>query len=333
MSRTGTLILGFLLLVLCGCSANGPVRGEDWLVTHLAMRLKWIPPGECEMGAAPGEVAWAEGPGGQGHSGWFPNEARERAVFRKGFWLGQTEVTVGQWRTFVEETGYETDAEKAGFAWGYDWKTTTMDNVPGACWHNPTYGMELADNHPVSCVSWNDAVAFCRWLTDREKAAGRLSWRLEYRLPGEAEWEYACRAGSGPARFWWGDDPVDGAGRLNAASDDIVNPAQPERRWNNPFSWSDGYGFISPVDAYGERGRNAFGLADMLGNLWEWCYDTYDPVSAHPRIFLKGHKLRLIRGGAFDDRPAFVRSAVRQAPAPGEANFARGFRVCLGPVP
>ncbi|HRZ11748.1 MAG TPA: SUMF1/EgtB/PvdO family nonheme iron enzyme [Kiritimatiellia bacterium] len=313
--------------------ASGVEPGQDHEIGELGIVMKWIPPGLCQVGSGPYEQEWTDGPEGQGNRKWFANEGPSLAYFESGFWLGQTEVTIEQWQMFVAGTGYVTDGERQGFAWGFDWQLKTLANVDGANWRQPTYGLPLRPDHPVSCVSWNDAMAFCEWLTAREAAAGRLPEGYEYRLPGDAEWEYACRGGQGDTRFWWGNSLAGGEGRLNAAGDDVVVPGDPAWRWNNPFPWSDGYGFIAPVDAYGERGRNGFGLADMLGNLWEWCYDGYDHHGAHARIYMKGTSNRLLRGGAFDDRPAFLRCAVRQAPAPEEANFARGFRVCLGSPP
>jgi formylglycine-generating enzyme required for sulfatase activity len=104
-------------------------------------------------------------------------------------------------------------------------------------------------------------MASCEWLNEREAKAGRLPTGYKVRLPAEAEWEYACRAGT-RTKFWWGETKEGGARRLN---------------WSGS---SDGFEFVSPVDHYGERGRNQFGLADMLGNVCEWCLDGYDEAGA-----------------------------------------------------
>lgn len=118
----------------------------------------------------------------------------------KPFYLGAYEVTVGEFRKFVEDSGYKTDAEKDGIdSWAFNTKTGKLEpegRKPEYTWRNP--GWEQTDDHPVVNVTWNDAVAFCEWLSRKEGAT--------YRLPTEAEWEYACRAGT-TTRFWSGDDP------------------------------------------------------------------------------------------------------------------------------
>lgn len=331
MKRSWTI--GFVVVLLAAEELRAVEPGQDAEVPGLSMVLKWIPPGLCHLGSDAAEREWTAGPEGQANRNWFPNEGRSWAYFQDGFWLQETELTVAQWEEFISAAGYITDGERKGSSWGYNWEKGALGTIPGANWRNPTYGIPQQPSHPVTCVSWNDATAFCDWLTAREAAAGRLPDGFEYRLPGDAEWEYACRGGRPDDFFWWGNGIEDGAGRINAASEDIVNPSDPAWRWNNPFPWSDGYGFISPVDTFGALGRNGYGLADMLGNVWEWCYDGYDPKGAHARIYTKSASNRLLRGGAFDDRPAFLRCAVRQAPEPDESNFARGFRVCLGPPP
>jgi len=259
---------------------------------------------------------------------WFVDEGLQPrpVVFKRGFWMGRTEVTRGQWRQFVEATGYVSEAERKGEAWGYDAASGRMANLPGLNWRETGFPFPVRDDHPVSFVTWNDAAAFCRWLTEREAAAGRLPSGYAYRLPGEAEWEYACRGGRTRTAFWWGDSLQDGHGRMNAASQD----ADEKGGWDMACPWPDGFKFIAPVDTYGERGRNGFGLADMLGNVWEWCADGYDPDGAHAMIWTNRTPRRILKGGAFDDRPGYLRCAVRSAPKPDDANLARGFRVCLG---
>ena len=113
------------------------------------------------------------------------------------FYLGVYPVTVGEFRAFVQAAGYKTEAEKEGtgaFGWnGKEWKQDPKIN-----WQNP--GWKLAENDPVTCVSWNDAVAFCQWLGKKEGRA--------YRLPTEAEWEYACRAGTTTPFHFGGRRPL-----------------------------------------------------------------------------------------------------------------------------
>ncbi len=315
------------MFIMSGCN-SGPKPAH--LVPGLDVSLEWIPPGTCLIGSTPEERAWAEGPEGMAPAKWFSDEGLQprRVDFKKGFWMGRTELTIGQWRPFVEATGYRTEAEVQGAAYGFDPAAKRMDILPGKSWHDTNFPFPIRDDHPVSFVTWNDAVAFCTWLTGREQSAGRLPRGYVYRLPTEAEWEYACRGGAERAAFWWGDSLLDGQDRMNAASLDANEWAH----WEKACPWSDGYLFISPVDTFGERGRNGFGLADMLGNVWEWCLDGYDPAAAHPTVFTNNPAKRVLRGGAFDDRPGFMRCAVRAAPKPDEPNCARGIRLCLGPA-
>lgn len=315
-----------VLFLLNGC---GRVPQSTWTVPGLDVVLEWIPSGSFWMGSTPEEREWAEGSEGMAPAGWFSDEGLQprKVFFAKGFWMSRTEVTRAQWCFFIEATDYRTEAEEQGAAYGFDPLAKRMDVLPGLSWRDTNFPFPMRDDHPITFVTWNDAVAFCSWLTAREREADRLPRGYVYRLPTEAEWEYACRGGAERAAFWWGDVLADGKGRMNAASLDANEWAY----WKMACPWSDGYLFISPVDAYGERGRNGFGLADMLGNVWEWCLDGYDPAESHPTVFTNNPAKRVLRGGAFDDRPGYMRCAVRAAPRPDEPNCARGIRLCLGP--
>ena len=131
------------------------------------------------------------------------------------------------------------------------------------------------------------------------------------RLPTEAEWEYACRAGS-QGKFWWGEAKEDGKDRLN---------------WSGP---ADGFQFTSPVDGFGSRGRNDFGLADMLGNVYEWCLDEYDAMQAHEDFWTGNPGARVLRGGTFYITPANCRCAHRYSRNPALSYSYYGFRVAVG---
>ena len=116
---------------------------------------------------------------------------------------------------------------------------------------------------------------------------GPAAGGLEYRLPTEAEWEYACRGGSKASHyFWWGNELEEGEGRLNISAIDFL----PGRNKTWPLAkvpWSDGFAFVSPVDHYGEKGRNGFGLADMCGGVWEFVIDHFDPQGGHEESTMK----------------------------------------------
>jgi len=203
-----------------------------------------------------------------------------------------------------------------------------MDNKS---WRDPNFGFPLRDVYPVVCVSWSDGRAFCKWLTERDRKAGRLTDGMKYRLPTEAEWAYACRGGREGTIFWWGNDFMDGEARLNISAVDFL----PGRNKIWPLAnapWSDGFAFVSPVDHYGERGRNGFGLADMLGGVWEICLDHFDPEGAHEELhWVEENPRPVCRGGNYYDVPGNVRCAVRLGlRGPNYSDSRDGFRICAG---
>ena len=216
---------------------------------------------------------------------------------------------MGQWRRFADAANYQTDAEKRGEAWCFSRETLEWQWIQGKSWRDPNYGFAVQDDHPAACLSWNDATAFCAWLTEREKASGWLPAGYVYRLPAEHEWEFACRGGLEGERFWWGTELSEGKGCLNIASDDSLGVSQGEMRWYPRAPWSDGYAWAAPVDSYAAEGRNQYGLADMLGNLQEWCLDSYDAAGPRGRVYTGSPGRRVVRGGGFTDPPAFCRCA------------------------
>lgn len=345
-----------VLLMFVGTTAGGITRAEEPvqgaskridLGNDVSLEVVYIPPGEFLMGSTPEEKAWATGIEGGATPG-TPRESYEgeqpRAMrVKDGFWMGRTEVSMGQFRRFVDEIGFVTDAEKPNghtqcFSpeWtDYRLRTNVVHPwkpMSGKSWKDPNFAFPLRDDFPVVCVSWDDARAFCRWLTNREREAGRLSQDFEYRLPTEAEWEYACRGGSKESTaFWWGDDLSDGEGRLNISAIDFL----PDRKRVWPLAkapWSDGYAFVSPVDHYGERGRNGFGLADMCGGVWEIVLDDFDPKGGHEELYVvETDPHPVCRGGNYFDVPGNARCAVRLGlHGPSYSDSRDGFRICLG---
>ena len=167
-------------------------------------------------------------------------------------------------------------------------------------------------------VNWDDAVAFCEWLSKKE---GKT-----YRLPTEAEWEYACRAGTA-TRYYGGDDPETLATVANVADATFKVDFADEAYYG--LRASDGYTYTAPV---GRFKPNAFGLYDMHGNVWQWCSDWYDsdyysksPVD-DPKGPNSGHR-RVQRGGSWFDWAVLARSAVRSKDSPDSRNYVTGFRV------
>ncbi len=283
----------------------------------VAMDLILIPAGEFMMGShqSPSEVVSRYG----GKEEYYQDEhPQHRVRIDTPFYLGKTEVTVGQFRRFVEATAYKTDAEKGGQDFqdgkkgGYTW-TTKWEWVEGATWRRP--GFEQTDDHPVVLVSWNDAKAFCDWLA---RKAGRA-----IRLPTEAEWEYACRGGTRTA-FWWGDQ-MDDTGKVANVGD--------KKNWNfkEPYKgmpMDDGFKYTGPVGHYR---ANGFGLYDMIGNVWEWCddwYDKYPGSTATSESF--GQKCRVLRGGSWDLAAVLCRCANRDRYRPANRLTYLGFRLASG---
>lgn len=305
--------------------------------------MRWIPGGSFLMGS---------------DNPRFPDEAPAHRVTLDGFWMDETEVTNAQFREFVKATGYVTIAEKtpkaedfagqvaditqippenlvAGsicFNSHFDpqklrkdhplWPYQVWKYVPGANWRQPEgpgSNLEGRWDHPVVHVSWEDAMAYCRWAGTR--------------LPTEAEWEYAARGGREGAEYPWGNE---------------LNPEG--KWWNNIWQGEfplqnevhDGYRQTSPVKAFPP---NDYGLYDMSGNVWEWCYDwyapdyylvspernplgpaeSYDPLEPHiPK--------RVQRGGSFmcsDNYCIGYRVAARMKGDPQSGTFHAGFRTVL----
>ncbi|MBR0226339.1 MAG: SUMF1/EgtB/PvdO family nonheme iron enzyme, partial [Thermoguttaceae bacterium] len=181
----------------------------------------------------------------------------KRSYIPREFWIAQSETTVGQFKAFVQATGYRTVAER-GQGKSYDVKAHRDDSVN---WRNP--GFEQNDRHPVVAVTRSDAEAFCRWLSQKD---GK-----KYRLPTEAEWEYCCRAGTN-TRFWFGNDPDEAPGYENVSG----------YPWpDSPYQYDDPYEFTSPVRSFKS---NMWNLYDMGGNVSEFCLDDelrdeYGPVT------------------------------------------------------
>jgi formylglycine-generating enzyme required for sulfatase activity len=244
----------------------------------IGMTFALMPPGTFIMGSPANE------------SGRRPSETQHQVTLTRMWYMAIHPVTRGQFRKFVEDDHYKTDAEKAG-------EIDTWN-------HNRTF--EQNDNHPVVLVTWKDANAFIDWLnrTDR-RTDGRT-----YRLPTEAEWEFACRGGT-TTRYNTGDGAV----------------ALPRAGW---YSFNS----VRTTHPVGELAPNGFGLYDMHGNAWQWCFDAYgnypagaatDPTGPAQR----GDAPRVLRGGAWSEDPANCRSAYRGGFAPLSRFSHIGFRVCL----
>ena len=244
----------------------------------------------------------------------------------RAFYLGQTEVTVGQFRRFVDASGYVAESERDGTgAYGYnpayDPATTVRGDAfegrhPKYSWRNP--GFSQTDDHPVVNITYADALALAAWLSKQEGVV--------YRLPTEAEWEYACRAGS-RTRYASGDDPASLGKFANLFDEDAaVNwPA-----WQTfALKQRDGFAFTAPVASFA---ANAFGLHDMHGNAWEWVADWHaedyyarSPVEDPPGPATGTVRVR--RGGSWHTWPFYARSAFRNWNTPETRYTLLGMRL------
>jgi len=243
------------------------------------------------------------------------------------YYIGQFEVNRAQFCRFVEEMKYVTDAEMSEGGYGFNEETMKFEGRDKKyTWQNT--GVSTAgEKHPVTNVSRNDARKFCEWLM--KKSDGKIKL-LEVRLPGEAEWEYACRAGSS-GRFCFGDEGEKLADFANIAD------ASWHERFPNPqaIKGKDGHVFAAPV---GQFKPNDFGVYDMHGNVWEWCDDFFGKYSALPKegnarqTKSQGEGRPVLRGGSWGLPPVACRSANRYLVGAGPSRYgAAGFRVIAVP--
>jgi formylglycine-generating enzyme required for sulfatase activity len=270
-----------------------------------------IPPGRFQMGSPASEV------------GREPDEGPVREV-RIGYPLavGKHEVTRREFGRFVAATGYRTEAERTVGAQGcFGWDGSKIDWVPGLDWRSP--GFDQGEDHPVVCVSWNDAQAYLKWLNDSVPGRG-------YRLLSEAEWEYAARTGRGSSRYPWGDDPDARELCAWANGADQTTKSQSALSVFGVANCSDGYAYTAPV---GRLHANAFGLHDLQGNVWEWVqdvwHDSYAGAPSDGSAWMSGGdpSRRLVRGGSWVDVAQDLRSAGRARNSSHEQYFGTGFRI------
>jgi formylglycine-generating enzyme required for sulfatase activity len=249
-------------------------------------------------------------PAGQAWLGSLPDEkGREsdegpvQKVQVKAFAIGKYEVTKAQWRVFVQQSGHPASSECL------TWAGDGYDKPPQLSWQET--GFVQTDNHPVVCVSWQDAKAYTQWLS-KESAK-------PYRLPTEIEWEYAAKAGLGLVPFPWpiGDPPCS---RANFADQSLL-PLHPQWRLEG---CNDGFGFTSSVGSFA---ANPWGVFDMQGNAMEWvssCYQTAIQTQAEKNSECAK---RVIKGGGWDMTEKYLRNAYRGRAAERIRTTGIGFRV------
>ncbi|MBS2013354.1 MAG: SUMF1/EgtB/PvdO family nonheme iron enzyme, partial [Deltaproteobacteria bacterium] len=273
--------------------ATGVARADEKdLVLDLGattLELRQVPRGTFMMGS----------PGGEGgHE--KEEEPQHQVTIARELWVGKTPVTRGQFAKFVADTHYVTEAEK-GQTGGAGWDGKELKQKKEFTWKNP--GFTQAEDHPVVMVTFGDATAFASWAS--RKTGKRV------RLPTEAEWEYAARAGSTTA--WYA-----GNGDADAAT---IGWFKTNAGWTT-----------HPV---GQKKANAWGLFDLSGNTFEWCRDHYAPyreaaaIDPEQTATGEGAEKRVLRGGSWMRDVKRSRSAARKGAAPGTRSAENGFRVVV----
>jgi len=249
--------------------------------------MVYIPPGEFKMGSNDPDAYYTGKP--------------LHTVYLDGYWIGKYEVTVNQFKIFVNDTGYVTEAERSGDAWAFTGSIRKQwRQKKGINWKNP--GFEQEDNHPVVCVNWNDVNKYCKWLSGKKG--------LTFKLPTEAQWEKAAR-GTGSRKYPWGNKEPDGT----LANFDLKIEK------------------TVPVDSY-PKGASHYGLLDMAGNVCEWCRDRYDEnyYQSSPGKNPTGPKngtSRVMRGGGWDEEAFMLSCTLRSFHLLHSFRSSSvGFRVC-----
>ena len=264
-----------------------PAPGVGVILVH-------VPAGDFLMGSAPS--------GSQANTDEYP----QHTIHLDEFYIGQHEVTVAQFAAFVSVTHHRTTAEREGRSLSYT-ERGVWQEVQGINWQHPlgpNSSARTRASHPVNHMSWDDAMAFCRW-------AGEVT-RLKVCLPTEAEWEKAARGTDGRT-YPWGNDPPDSS------------------RCNFSMSVRDtvSVGRCSP------KGDSPYGCADMAGNVWEWTsslYNSYPYRAQDGRENMDSRNPRVLRGGAFYIGGRSVRAANRRRANPDTRESSVGFRICLSPI-
>ena len=242
--------------------------------------------------------------------------------FARGFAMSITEVTLAEFRQFVEATKARPRATRRGHSVVYDERSGNFIRRSGVDWQSDYNGAQAAPNSPVMHVSIRDAEAYATWLSEQ---TGR-----HYHLPSEAEFEYALRAGT-TGRYPWGNPgvPPPDAGNFTGGND----VSRSGRHWNNGFvGYGDGFWGPAPVGSFRV---NAWGLHDMGGNLSEWVADcwhaSYRRAPADDAAwFNPGCRQRLVRGGSWANSPLQTRAAWRLSQESDTTSARIGFRLARG---
>jgi len=312
------MIRWFLLFVVV---VPGVAQAQNFRDCPTCPEMVRIPSGSFAMGPAISGGAAAPSPYDEDRMGDGQIIGpKHRVTIGTSFALGKYEVTRGEFAAFVAATGRPTGSSCSGNGYTYGDKNFGGNVMPGRSWRDPAFVQ--TDRHPVVCVSWDDAKAYVAWLS---RVTGKA-----YRLPSEAEWEYAARAGTQTPYYWGAAELRNEACRFGNFADRTTEAAL---KWKEigleyfSYECSDGYVYTAPVGTFQP---NAFGLYDMLGNareLTEDCYNkSFDGAPTDGSVWLAGDcSYRMQRGGSWDNDGGYAHTAFRQ-PGGGRSSQS-GFRV------
>ena len=280
---------------------------HTWTEPVTKMEFVWVPGGCFKMGQSQTERQYLlETLGQQTYQAYFLDERPQHSVCVDGFWMGAYEVTQAEYQRYRQLSDNKAELQALNCNGDLPNDTDTQ-NV----------------NQPVACIHWEQAKAFLEWLIQQHKG------KYTFRLPTEAEWEYAARAGTETIRYW-------GDSSRNAC--DYANVSDQSTQQKYPLDHSfhectDGYETIAPV---GQFKPNDFGLYDMLGNVWEWCEDNYNGLFYRQKeasginpMYQTSDPTHIIRGGCWYSGPTYVRSAIRDKSDFDNRHVNVGFRVVL----
>jgi sulfatase modifying factor 1 len=279
-------------------TAHAPEAGKIFRDCQNCPEMVVLPSGSFSMGSPDSEA-------GRGD-----DEGPVHSVNIPAFAMGRTEITRGQFAAFVNDTNYSTGDQ----CWTLE--DGKYKERSGRNWREP--GFPQDDNHPVVCIDWNDAKAYAEWIS---KKAGK-----QYRLPTEAEWEYAARGNTSTARYW-GHNPDEACAYANGADKTAQAQIIGASSWSI-HNCTDGFAYTAPV---GSLKPNAFGLNNMLGNVWNWTEDSYhnsyNGAPTDGSAWQGDGSKRVLRGGSWNNSPRNVRAAARNMDKPELRFSIFGFRV------
>lgn len=312
MPRSCLLLLMFVVLALLGGPAGAKDAPHENADCERCPDMVDLPGGTFTMGVPTGEEEREGVPADvRGRS-----QPQRRVTIAPGLAMSRTPITRGQFAAFVAETGHTPGTG----CWTFVNNGATYEYVerPNLDWRDP--GFPQSDEHPVVCVSWQDAEAYAAWLA---RTTGK-----PYRLPSEAEWEYAARAGTTTARYW-GDAAVGACEYGNVLDLTLMRRMNLDPRPQFTFRCNDLYAYTAPVGSFRP---NAFGLYDMLGNVWQWTLDCLNPtLDGQPTdgsARLTGDcDSRAMRGGSWGHLPWYVRAGNRVRGQAGDRYTFAGIRV------